>query len=744
MIGPARVCVAGCGTLDARREDKNLVSRSALSRLVSRVSRLVFATAAMFAASAQAETYYWAAPGLAGEWEGATSWAVASGEFTSWDTASNSHWAYFTNTEAVASVTVSGNHGLYTFHNPNASNSAVTPFVRVNLGGSGTISMSELSTETSTGKLGYMILSVRDGVKMRVTNANTVIGYNGHVVLEDGGSFLSTRRTWFGGSYATSNSFVVCSGSSAVFNDSLGIGCSSSLKRACIGVVEINGGTLNVATNLYIGSRWGKVYPADSFAVDNICGTGVFRVNGGNAQCSNVVMGATWQNKINSASSRSSIIVDDGNFKIDNLVVGGHPTVAGAKSVAVNGGRLEIGSMNGMTGDSIGFRLYLNGGELLLGNLATFSANRTSDNVIVANGGKFVASKSNVNLTSDNTLNSMSLGAKGVTIDTNGHRVNLYKSTTGTGAIVKDGEGTLDVGWEATHTGGFVVNGGLLLMSGTEAQHFFGPVVVKDGAAVSVSATGDTLVSSMTFEGSAIESVAGTLTLNTGAALSFTNIPPETAVITAGGLSVGAASVPISFSLSSAFNLDDKYILISGGVTDTNKFSLVSATLGGEDIMQGIYLAAEDGCLVVRRKPYFYIKIAGSGDSALSVPLDWIFGNTPVSPSSCVSDIETALADAGANGIPVWQSYCLGLEPADSQSVVLCEAAEIQPAGGKVCIGAKNLNVPEGLSGIAVTASLDRKSSGDWVEQDRRTVLSGGSIAFTVDADPATDLSFFV
>jgi len=573
-------------------------------------SFLLLAICAAFVATA--ETYYWAAPGLAGDWDGDTSWALSSGEFATWDTSSNNHWAYFTNTEAVASVTVSRNHGLYTFHNPNASNSAVTPFVRVNLGGSGTISMSELSTETSTGKLGYMILSVRDGVKMRVTNANTVIGYNGHVVLEGGGSFLSARRTWFGGSFAASNSLTVCSGSTATFNDSLGIGCSTSLKRACIGVVEINGGTLNVATNLYIGSRWGKVYKTDSFAVDNICGTGVFRVNGGNAQCSNVVMGATWQNKINSASSRSSIIVDDGNFKIDNLVVGGHPTVAGAKSVAVNGGRLEIGSMMGMTGDSIGFRLYLNGGELLLGNLATFSANSSSDNVIVANGGKIVASKSDINLTSGNKLNSMSLGAKGVTIDTNGHRVNLYQSTAGTGAIVKDGEGTLDVGWEAAHTGGFVVNGGLLLMSGTEARHFFGPVVVKDGAAVSVSATGDTLVSSMTFEGSATESVAGTLTLNEGASFSFKDIAPETTVVSSVGLAVGASSVPVSVNLASRFSSLDTYKLIGGAnisAANFEKFAIASVVANGEDITDNVYLELVDGDLCMRRYPGLSISI---------------------------------------------------------------------------------------------------------------------------------------
>ena len=52
MIGAALVCVAGRGSLDARREDRYLASRSVLSRLMSRASRLVFAFFVLFAANA--------------------------------------------------------------------------------------------------------------------------------------------------------------------------------------------------------------------------------------------------------------------------------------------------------------------------------------------------------------------------------------------------------------------------------------------------------------------------------------------------------------------------------------------------------------------------------------------------------------------------------------------------------------------------------------------------------------------
>ena len=79
-------------------------------------------------------------------------------------------------------------------------------------------------------------------------------------------------------------------------------------------------------------------------------------------------------------------------------------------------------------------------------------------------------------------------------------------------------------------------------------------------------------------------------------------------------------------------------------------------------------------------------------------------------------EIEAALEKPGANGIPVWQSYFLGLEPDDPASVVLCEAAESQPVPGTVAVVAKNLAVPAGLEGVTVTAYLDRKSmGGEWV-----------------------------
>ena len=77
MSGAARVCVAGRGTLDAGREDKNLVSRFALSRLVSHVSHLV--VVALCAAAAL--------PSLAAVPADGGEWAIGAGESETLDAA---------------------------------------------------------------------------------------------------------------------------------------------------------------------------------------------------------------------------------------------------------------------------------------------------------------------------------------------------------------------------------------------------------------------------------------------------------------------------------------------------------------------------------------------------------------------------------------------------------------------------------------------------------------------------------
>ena len=70
------------------------------------------------------------------------------------------------------------------------------------------------------------------------------------------------------------------------------------------------------------------------------------------------------------------------------------------------------------------------------------------------------------------------------------------------------------------------------------------------------------------------------------------------------------ANIPISFSTESAFGFDDTYTLVQGGkIANTNNFSVASATANGVDITGSVYLAVESGNLVMKRKPYFSIKV---------------------------------------------------------------------------------------------------------------------------------------
>lgn len=170
---------------------------------------------------------------------------------------------------------------------------------------------------------------------------------------------------------------------------------------------------------------------------------------------------------------------------------------------------------------------------------------------------------------------------------------------------------------------------------------------------------------------------------------------------------------------------------------DLSKFKLQ----GGSPYMS---LAIEDGNLVAKRKDFFYIKIADGESGNLAVPLAWIYETGVATLANSAEEIAGALKNTGANGMPVWQSYCLGLNPQNAQSVVLCVPASDQPEDAGSFKFVTNVAVPEGLTSASVTASLDRKSSGGWEQQgESQTVSYGVPVSFTASADPDSALSFF-
>jgi hypothetical protein len=104
---------------------------------------------------------------------------------------------------------------------------------------------------------------------------------------------------------------------------------------------------------------------------------------------------------------------------------------------------------------------------------------------------------------------------------------------------------------------------------------------------------------------------SGALVFGNGSSLSF-DCASKTSkpTMTVSSSFARNANVPVTFSTAAAFAFDDTYTLISGGkIANTNNFTVVSATANGVDITDGVYLAVESGNLVMKRKPYFTVKV---------------------------------------------------------------------------------------------------------------------------------------
>ena len=218
---------------------------------------------------------------------------------------------------------------------------------------------------------------------------------------------------------------------------------------------------------------------------------------------------------------------------------------------------------------------------------------------------------------------------------------------------------------------------------------------------------------------------------NTTLAFNFTDASTAPCLAFSGTHTIGSGiTVSVTTDVSLPFNTS--WTLTSGANTDLSKFTL------DEETAKWATLSVSGGNLVLTRKPFFHIKIADS--EAVDIPWNWVEDKVGALGTEGVNFTSAVLAD-GANGIPVWQSYCLGLDPQDAASTLLCEAAAEQPADGKIRIAAKNLNVPADLSGVAVTAYLDRKNGDGWDLGVASAPVSSGSAVFEPEIGDGT--SFF-
>jgi len=232
---------------------------------------------------------------------------------------------------------------------------------------------------------------------------------------------------------------------------------------------------------------------------------------------------------------------------------------------------------------------------------------------------------------------------------------------------------------------------------------------------------------------------AGKLKIANGSTLEFKLDGASCTSFAAASLTQAAsgAKATIAFTPGSSKIIGQSYTLVTGAnLSSTAAFALPEDDNGT--------LSVVNGNLVYTAPTYFYIKIAESTASKLVVPLEWIGDNTAASVASGVSEIADALERDGENGIPVWQSYCMGLDPNDAGNAVLCAPAAEQPSeAGKVAIEIPRSSVPAELSGVTVKAYLDVKRPGrDWDNDETGETVSSGAILRTAEVSDS-GISFF-
>ena len=289
---------------------------------------------------------------------------------------------------------------------------------------------------------------------------------------------------------------------------------------------------------------------------------------------------------------------------------------------------------------------------------------------------------------------------------------------TGCGKVVMNSVSTYSNGTDVKGTATLAINSGK--QAGT------GLITVANGATLSLPQTGTV-------------TLGGNLTLNAGSTLEFKVSGESSRSVLARNSKTltlpASGKVKVKLTSDSDTIIGQKYTLTSGaGLSDASKFELADGVKGE--------LSVENNELVYTAPSYFYIRVAQVGN--LSVPVEWVAEKGVAEEGASIESVAAKLAKDGENGIPVWQSYCMGLDPKDAENVVICTAAAEQPTEpGKVKIEIPRSCVPDGLSGVKVTAYLDVKApGGEWTVDETGETISSGAILRTAEVSDS-GISFF-
>ena len=325
------------------------------------------------------------------------------------------------------------------------------------------------------------------------------------------------------------------------------------------GTLEMNGGTVTISNWVKLDSEWCGIF---------MCGWG------GAKGFLKVGRGAT----LNLTSSGANIGVGDGTavISIDGTVkLTTEGKVLSTATSSKQGINFTIGSSGRLECKYVNLRRSTNPSLVLDGG--TFAPNGTEATAL---------HWLHLKVTSKNGVYEV---PSGKTINT-GVYVSDY-SDSNKGRLIKTGAGTLNINnW-------FRPSGGLRVNAGTAQITHNGDSFASFNYPMSISKTGTV--------------TSGAFVMGSGGTLEFEHASKTSgATMNITTSFTRNADIPITFSTEDVFGFDDTYTLVKGGkIANTNNFHIASATANDVDITSSVYLAVSSGNLVLKRKPYFTIKV---------------------------------------------------------------------------------------------------------------------------------------
>ena len=219
------------------------------------------------------------------------------------------------------------------------------------------------------------------------------------------------------------------------------------------------------------------------------CGNGTFAIEGGNVALNKIVVGGTGTSSSSYSGAQAKLLLNGGTLTTTNdCYVGNNTATDSSAALVVSNGTLNVDAYCLYVGYEGSGTVTIEGGTVRLKDTSygvTFCHNTAGAKGVLnlnggtleiprfrldyakegcelnLNGGTIKATRSTTSFLDANDNLSVTIGGKGVVIETD-YDITIAANLTGTGGIVKRGSGTLTLSGSNTFEGDVVVEGGLV------------------------------------------------------------------------------------------------------------------------------------------------------------------------------------------------------------------------------------------------------------------------------------------